>query len=422
MSTMETNLTLNQRALKNPEKYRVHVLIGAFLSWLFDAQDMCILGLAIPLVIKDFHLSMTGAGGLASAGLVGTAIGALFWGSISDKIGRKKALIWCLLFFGIFTVAGGWATSITQLAVLRFIAGLGLGGETVLGGTLITEFFDPERRALANGTVQSAFAVGYLLALMVNFYFVATYGWRALFWSAGLVIIAIVYLWVFVPESPAWQQAQENRRLGLESKTQVTVKAAHWTDLFKGANLSATLLTAVLAVSTLVTYWGIATWLPQYLMQKGINTKTLTGYLLAINLSAFFGYYFFGWVADKFGRRWSLFGGSVASAIIVFIYMQMATPATMIGLGIFFGFITYGYWGALATFIGEQFPTVLRGTGSSIAFGAGRIGSALSPILLGGLAATTGLQFALTLMVGVYLVGALAAWLMRETKGEIIVD
>jgi Arabinose efflux permease len=422
MATMEAGLTRDQQALQDPGKFRVHVLIGAFLSWMFDAQDMCILGLAIPLVIKDFNLSLTGAGGLASAGLVGTALGALFWGSISDKIGRKKALIWCLVVFGVFTVLGGWANSITHLAILRFIAGLGLGGETVLGGTLITEFFDPERRALANGTVQSAFAVGYLLALLVNLYFVATYGWRALFWSAGLVIIAILYLWLLVPESPAWQRAQENRRLGIESTTHVTVKGVNWTDLFKGDNLKATILTAILAISTLVSYWGIGTWLPAYLGQKGINVKTLTGYLLAINMSAFFGYYFFGWVADKFGRRWSLFGGSVASAIIVFIYMQLATPGTMILLGIFFGFITYGYWGALATFIGEQFPTVLRGTGSSIAFGAGRIGSAVAPTLLGSLAATTGLQFALTLMVAVYLMGALASWFMRETKGEIIVD
>jgi len=421
MSVSEASIVESPQQLESGMS-RVKVLIGAFLGWMFDAQDMCILGLALPLIIKDFQLTMAGAGSVASAGLIGTAIGALFWGSISDKIGRKRALLLCLSVFGLFTVLGGWATSITQLAVLRFIAGLGLGGETVIGGTFITETFPPERRALANGTVQSAFAVGYLLALAVNFLFVTTYGWRVLFWSAGLVVIGILFIWAFVPESPAWLKSQENRRLGLESKTHVTVSATNWTDLFRGANLKATLLASTLAISCLVAYWGMGTWLPSYLMEKGINVKTLTGYLLSINLSAFFGYYFFGWVADRFGRRWSLFGGSVASAIVAFVYMQLATPATMILIGVFFGFITYGYWGALATFISEQFPTVVRGTGASIAFGAGRVGSAIAPTVLGGLAATTGLQFALTLMVLVYLMGAAAAWFMRETKGQVIVD
>jgi MFS family permease len=418
----EAKLTLNQRAAQNPEKYQTLVLIGCFLAWMFDAQDMCILGLAIPLVIKDFGLSLTEAGGLASAGLIGTAIGALFWGSISDKIGRKNAMLWCLTVFGLFTVLGGYANDIGTLAILRFIAGLGLGGETVIGGTMITETFPPEKRAFKNGTVQSAFAVGYLLALVVNYLLVAAYGWRVLFWSAGLVIVGILFILAFVPETPAWLKSQENRRLGLESKTNVTVKAVYRKDLFKGTNLIAVILTSLLAISCLVTYWGTATWLPAMLMEKGINVKTLTSYMLAINCSAFFGYYFFGWVADRFGRRASLVGGSIASAIICFTYMQLSTPGNIIFLGIFFGFITYGYWGALATFIGEQFPTAVRGTGSSIAFGMGRVGSAVSPVVLGGIATTHGFKFALTLMVAVYLVGAIAAWYMKETKGEIIVD
>lgn len=416
-------LSYNQKIIADPLKYKYKALTGAILGYMFDAQDFMVLALVIPLLIKTWGISMASAGLISTATIFGAALSGYFWGPMTDKFGRKKMLILCLAWFGVFTFLCGFATNYMQLIILRFVAGIGLGGEWVIGAALITEFFPPEQRARATSAVQSGWPLGYALALGVNAYLVPTYGWQILFFSGILSLIAAVYIVVFVPESPAWLKSQINKSEGRESVSKTDVKAATWRDILKGANLKTTLLAFGLCASCLVSYWGAGSWIPAYLSaERGLNLKDMSGYLMILNVGGFIGYYFYGYLADKLGRRANFIFGSLASAVVMLIWINLSSPTAILWMAGVFGFITYGYWGPLAAFVSEQFPTNVRGIGTAFAYASGRMMSALAPFLLGGIASRYSLGFALGLVSVIYAVGAIFGYFMKETKDIIVVD
>ena len=416
-------LSYNQKIIADPLKYKYKALTGAILGYMFDAQDFMVLALVIPLLVKTWGISLASAGLISTATIFGAALSGYLWGPMIDKFGRKKMLILCLAWFGIFTFLCGFATNYTQLILLRFIAGIGLGGEWVIGAALISEFFPPEQRARATSAVQSGWPLGYALALGVNAYLVPTYGWQILFFSGILSLIAAVYIAIFVPESPAWLKAQINKSQGKESVSKAEVKAATWTDLLKGANLKTTLLAFGLCASCLVSYWGAGSWIPAYLSaERGLNVKDMSGYLMILNVGGFIGYYVYGYFADKVGRRANFIFGSLASAAVMLIWINLSSPTAILWMAGVFGFITYGYWGPLAAFVSEQFPTNVRGIGTAFAYASGRMMSALAPFLMGGIASKYSLGFALGLVSVIYAAGAIFGYFMKETKDIIIVD
>ncbi|GBF33721.1 transporter [Desulfocucumis palustris] len=416
-------LSYNQKIIADPHKNKYKALIGAVLGYIFDAQDFMVLALVIPLLVKTWGISLASAGLISTATIFGAALSGYLWGPMIDKFGRKRMLILCLVWFGVFTFFCGFATDYMQLIILRFIAGIGLGGEWVIGAALISEFFPPEQRARATSAVQSGWPLGYALALGVNAYLVPTYGWQVLFFSGILSLIAAVYIAVLVPESPAWLKAKINKTEGKESVSKTDVKAATWTDLFKGANLKTTLLAFGLCASCLVSYWGAGSWIPAYLSaERGLNVKNMSGYLMILNVGGFIGYYFYGFLADKLGRRANFIFGSLASAAVMLIWINLSSPTAILWMAGVFGFITYGYWGPLAAFVSEQFPTGVRGIGTAFAYASGRMMSALAPFLMGGIASKYSLGLALGLVSVIYAVGAIFGYFMKETRDTIIVD
>jgi MFS family permease len=232
--------TTSERIIADPEKFKWKALTGAVLGYVFDALDFMVLALAIPLLVREWGISLASAGFISTATIFGAAFGGYIWGPLTDKLGRKKVLMVCLAWFGVFTAICGFANSYWQLAVFRFLAGLGLGGEWAIGAALVTEFFPPHQRARATSAVQSAWPVGYAIALGINAYLVPTYGWQCLFFAGALAFVAVIFIGIFVPESPAWLQAAINKEEGRESVSKTVADAASRTDLFKGGNLKTT--------------------------------------------------------------------------------------------------------------------------------------------------------------------------------------
>jgi MFS family permease len=148
----------------------------------------------------------------------------------------------------------------------------------------------------------------------------------------------------------------------------------------------------------------------------------MSGYLMVLNGCGFVGYYAYGYLADKVGRRANFIFGSIASALVMFVWLNVSSPSLALLMAGVFGFITYGYWGPLAAFVAEQFPTHVRGIGAGITFASGRMMAALAPFIMGGLASSRGLGFSLGIIGIVYAVGAVFSYFMRETKTVIAVD
>jgi MFS family permease len=419
-----TEMTTNEKKIvADPIKYKWKALTGAILGYTFDALDFMVLALALPLLIQEWGISMASAGLISTATIFGAALSGYLWGPAADKWGRKKTLILCLAWFGIFTFICGFAGSYIQLIVFRFIAGIGLGGEWVIGAALVTEFFPPEQRARATSAVQSGWPIGYAVALGVNAFIVPTYGWQWLFFSGILALIAALYILIFVPESPAWLQSRFNREQGKESVSNTVLTAAKWTDLLKGSSLKTTLLAFGLCASCLVSYWGAGSWIPSFLSaERGLDIKAMSGYLMILNVGGFIGYYAYGFLADKMGRRVNFIFGSLASAVVMFIWINLSNPTAILWMAGVFGFITYGYWGPLAAFVSEQFPTNLRGVGTAFAYASGRMMSALAPFAMGGIATKYSLGVALGCVGVIYALGAIFGYFMKETKNVVVVD
>ncbi|HWQ76070.1 MAG TPA: MFS transporter [Syntrophomonas sp.] len=400
------------RLISNPTDYKWRVLIGAFFGQAFDIADLMAISLALPLMIKDWGLSLVAAGGVASMTLIGSALGAYCWGPIMDKFGRKKIYILCLLWMSVFSGCCAWADNLQHLYILRFLAGFALGGLWVMGSTLMNEFTPMEWRATASAFIQSASLPGYGGILIMNLFVVPTYGWKPLFLIAWLGVLLAIYMWVAIPESPAWIKAKYNLDT---AKVAANVKKYTMRDLFKGDFAKSTWLSAGLVISFIVSYWGLQAWTPTFLVsEKGVSSARMTYIMLSMNIGGFFGYYASGWVANKLGRRENFLYGCVAAGLMMFLFTYVASPSTVVWISALLGFISFGYVGSLAVFLGEQFPTEIRASGISFAWGSGRLAAAIIPTALGGLAASTSLQFAIGLMAVVCALGSIFAFFMKN--------
>src|SRR5947207_10071422 len=183
--------------------------IAAALGWMLDSFDVMLYAIVLAALVEDpvLHLSTSAAGALGSVTLLSAAAGGMTFGVIADRIGRKRALMAAVLIYSIFTAACGVAQSAAQLAVFRVLLGIGMGGEWATGAALVSESFPARHRGKALAFVQSAWAIGYGLAAVVNLIVMPRWGWRGVFFVG--VLPALFTLWIRrrVEDPPVWQKA-----------------------------------------------------------------------------------------------------------------------------------------------------------------------------------------------------------------------
>src|SRR5437899_3416398 len=183
-------------------------LIAAAMGWALDAFDVMLYALVLAYIMRDLHMTKATAGLLGTLTLLASGIGGVMFGFIADRIGRTKALMLSILTYSICSFASGLATSITMLAIFRFILGLGMGGEWNTGATLVAETWPTHLRAKAISIVQSSWALGYAAAALVAGLLLREFNWRVVFFVG--ILPALVILWIrrSVPESEMWKERQ----------------------------------------------------------------------------------------------------------------------------------------------------------------------------------------------------------------------
>src|ERR1044072_8284442 len=172
-----------------------------FLGVMFDACDFALFGMALPPVAREFGLNQAQAGLLATVGLVGAFLGALFWGTISDYIGRRTSFSATIGIFSLFTGLVGASWNVLSLAVFRFLSNFGLGGEVPVALTLASEYSPARIRGRMAGSMMAAFPVGLALAALVSLWLIPAYGWRALFIAGVIPAVLLFVVRIFMPES-----------------------------------------------------------------------------------------------------------------------------------------------------------------------------------------------------------------------------
>jgi len=386
---------------------------GAMAGWMLDAMDWMMLALALPLIRNSFNSSLPQLGLLATMTLLGAFVGGIFSGVLADYFGRVKMLMFTMIWYGIFTAACGFAQSYEQLLILRTLTGIGLGGEWGVGAALVSEYWPDRHRAKATCLVHSGWPLGYGLAAVAFIFISPTYGWRGLFWVGVIPAFIAIIVRLSVPEPELWLEAKKRRAEGQGGDADSKFPLA---TLFSRQYIRLTLLAIVLAAGALMAYQGAATWLPTYLAKtKGLNIARTGSFIIILNLGAFLGYQFFGWLADVKSRRFAFTIGMSGAIVATLIYVMIGNLQALLYFGPVFGFITYGFFGIFGAFISELFPTKARATATSLIFNCGRLPAMMAPYLIGVVAQTRGLGFGLGTTIVYDMLALVGLFFLPET-------
>ncbi|CAB1219912.1 Gentisate transporter [Acinetobacter bouvetii] len=398
MNTVNVNDVIDKAQFKT---FHFKVVFWCLVIILFDGYDLAINGVALPLLMQEWSLSAVQAGMLASTALAGMMFGAMLFGTLADKIGRKKVILICVVLFSGFTFAGGFASNPTEFGLLRFLAGLGIGGVLPNLVALTSEYAPQRLRATLVTTMFSGYAVGGVMAALFGAWFTPNFGWQIMFFIAGVPLLLLPLVWKFLPESLTFlvkaqkdeqarnilQHLSSNLVLNAQTKFELSeVKVserAFVSSLFKQGRAGSTLLFWLAFFMCLLTLYALGSWLPKLMMAAGYSMNNSLMFLLAMNIGAVIGTVGGGILADKFHLKPVIItlclSGAVALSLLGFkspqpvIYLLVAVAgASAIGSQI----LLYSY-------VAQYYPLTVRSTGIGWASAVGRSGAIIGPILIG---------------------------------------
>jgi len=389
-----------------------NTLIAGSLGWMLDAMDVMLFSLVLAYLVRDFSMDTRSAGFLNSLTLIASAIGGFLFGFLADRIGRTRALMASILVYSIASAACAFTHTIPQLGFFRFVLGLGMGGEWTTAAALIAETWRAEHRGKALGLMQSAYAIGEAIAALVVAVVLPHFGWRAVFLIG--VLPAIVVLWIRsrVPESELWQ-----RRAAQPQRTKLRI-------LLQGETLRNGILATTMNSFAMFGYWGLFVWIPGYLSipiaqgGRGLSLAKTTSFFLILCGGKWLGYALFGFFADVYGRKRPYFAYLLIAALLVPAYGLVHTPLWLLVLGPLVGFFGIGFFSGFAAIASEIFPGEIRATAMGLSYNIGRGLSGGAPFAVGALALHFGIGPAFLLPAGAYLVAALLALLLPETRAR----
>jgi benzoate transport len=402
---MSTGSTVNPR-----EHYAGWVAPLCWLAVALEGFDLVVLGVVLPSLLKEpsWGLTPNTASLISVVGLLGVMVGALAAGTISDYIGRRKTMLWTVISFSVLTLLCAFAPNPWIFGLLRFIAGLGLGGVLPTALALINEYARQGRGGTATTTMMTGYHVGAVATALLGILIIAPLGWHWMFIVGALPALVLVPLMLrFLPESTAFLRARAG--LGGDSLDGDSVSGTP-----KRANPVATLFHHGLGRST-IAFWvtsfmglllvyGLNTWLPQIMREAGYDLGAALALLLVLNVGAVLGLLIAGRVADRIGNRRSSVAWFAAAALFLAL-LSIKLP----GIGVYISVLLAGVFVFSAqvlvyAYVGHVYPASARGTAMGAASGVGRLGAICGP-LIGGWLLTAGVAYPW----GFYIFAAVAA-------------
>lgn len=379
------------------------VLLWCLFIIIFDGYDLIVYGVALPLLMQEWALTAVQAGLLASAALFGMMFGAMFFGTLSDKLGRKKTIIICVGLFSGFTFLCAFAKDPVSFAILRFLAGLGIGGVMPICVALTSEYAPKRMRSTMVAIMFSGYAIGGMMSALLGAWLVADHGWNIMFYIAGIPLLLLPIIWKFLPESLMFlvkkgRQDEAKKNLSLISPETVvtantTLKLNESTEdndaplpaLFQRGRGFSTIMFWIAFFMCLLMVYALASWLPKLMIQAGYSLGASMLFLFALNIGGMIGAIGGGYLSDRFHIKKVLVAMFVFGAIAL-ILLGFNSPAFVLySLIAVAGATTIGSQILLYTFVAQYYPTAARSTGMGWASGIGRIGAIVGPVLTGAL-------------------------------------
>ncbi|GAA1272161.1 MULTISPECIES: MFS transporter [Streptomyces] len=415
---------------------RAHLLAAAalFMAFVIESWEQ----LALVYVSGDlggaFGIDESAIGWALSAVALGMIPGSLVWGPVSDRIGRRSVCLWSLAAYGVVALASAFSPNFTALMVTRFVSGLALAGIYTVTFPYFLELLPSRLRGRAAVYLSIGWPIGVLLAVGVT-QALGDLGWHVVAIASGLAGLWVFAIRAWVPESPYWlaeqgrhrEAADVLRRLGAEvpegtvfaSAPAAEARAGRPVDLFRGPLLRVSLLMLVVNFAFNWGYWGLQTWLPTLLQDKGLSMSASLGF---VALSAVFmipGYVSASWLTGRYGRK-KVFLPYVALAAVSGVAFAYADTLTAMYVANFaLSFFCLGAWGVWNTWNGEFYPTALRATGYSWATAAQLGATSLAPSVVGFLLArATGSSSTILFIMAFLAVALVCAAPLPETEGK----
>ena len=370
---------------------------------IFDGYDLVIYGVALPLLMQEWALSAVQAGLLASTALFGMMFGAMTFGTLSDKLGRKKTIMICVAIFSGFTFLGAFASNPVEFGILRFLAGLGIGGVMPNVVALMTEYAPKRIRSTLVALMFSGYAIGGMTSALLGAWLVPEFGWKIMFYIAIIPLMALPLIWKFLPESLMYltnkKEIEQTRSIvqkispsqQLNGDTEFVLNEVTKGDeapvkaLFQQGRMFSTFMFWIAFFMCLLMVYALGSWLPKLMIQAGYSLGASMIFLFALNIGGMIGAIGGGALADRFHIKKVLtimFICGAAALILLGFNSPQIVLYTLIAVA---GAATIGSQILLYTFVAQYYPSTVRSTGMGWASGIGRIGAIVGPVLTGAL-------------------------------------
>jgi SHS family lactate transporter-like MFS transporter len=351
-----------------------YALSAGFLGWTLDAFDFFLVVVAQPQIARSFNVTIKDVNFTLFLTLAFRPVGALIFGLLADRFGRRMPMIVDLIFYSTVEVLTGFTHNFRTFCVLRALFGIGMGGEWGVGASLVMEKVSPRFRGLLSGLLQEGYAFGFLLASIVGHVVLDRWGWRPMFFLGGVPALLALFIRFGVAESEVWQKAKA------ESFSQlVKTLARHWR-----LWLYLTLLMAMLNCSS----HGTQDIFPAFMKNfRKLDTAQYTDVLIIMNLGAIIGGIVFGLASDRLGRRRMMIAAFLGALAVTPLWALSPTLGWISAGAFAMQFFVQGAWGIIPAHINELSPDAVRGFLPGFSYQCGNLMAAYISTMQAGLVA-----------------------------------
>jgi putative MFS transporter len=402
----------------SPFHYRIFWLVGA--GMFFDGYDLYVAGGVLAATVQTKFSTVPQNLQFLSLTFVGMTIGALVTGFVGDALGRRFTYQINLLIFGLASLAAAFSQDMNQLIVCRFIQGLGLGAEIVVGYSTLTEFVPPRSRGRWLSFMAFIVVAGFPVTAILGYLIIPNFGWRPMFVIAGVGSLIVWYLRKNLPESPRWLESQGRMEEAEALMQQIEKEAAAGgtlppvvvpapvpqvaaMDMLKPPLLQRMIVGCWVLITINTLIFGFVLFLPQFFLRQGLTIANSLAYTLVLSIASLVGCAVGAYVSDAIGRRWSIIGASIVTIISGYIYARFnaaSDPTIVLSVGFVLIVAIYVQTAILfGVYTPELFPTDVRLRANGICNMLGRGATIVSPFIVVSLFKTYGVSGVTTLMI-----------------------
>ncbi|WP_454689400.1 MFS transporter [Achromobacter aloeverae] len=343
-----------------------HVTIAAYLGWTLDAFDFFLTVFILKDIAAEFHTEVSDVSFAIMLTLIMRPLGALVFGRIADRFGRKPTLMFNIILYSLLEFLSGFSPNLVVFLVLRALYGIAMGGEWGVGAALTMETIPAKSRGVVSGLLQAGYPSGYLLAAIVFGLLYEHIGWRGMFFVGVIPALLVLYVRSSVPESPAWSALDK------------TVKRANlWGTI--GSHLKLSIYAIVLMTCFNFFSHGSQDLYPTFLREQlKFDPHTVSVITIVLNIGAILGGLLFGMISEKIGRRYAICIAALIALPVLWLWAFSTTPV-MLALGAFLMQISVqGAWGVIPVHLNEISPDAIRATFPGLVYQLGNLFAAVN--------------------------------------------